>query len=49
MERRVVWNVVYGGLEVGARVRRYIERARMCVLGRKVRLEKVVDAMLPAS
>jgi hypothetical protein len=49
MERRVVWNAVYGGLEVGARVRKYAERARTCVLGRKARLEKLLDAMLPAS
>jgi hypothetical protein len=49
MERRVVWNVVYGGLEVGARERKYAERARVWVLGRKARPEKLLDAMLPAS
>jgi hypothetical protein len=49
MERRVVWKVVYGGLEVGARVRKYAERPRRYGLGRKAMVDKFVDAMQPAS
>ncbi len=49
MESRVVWKAVYGGLEVGAKVRKYAERPRRYLLGRKAMLEKLVDAMQPAS